>query len=210
MDDTDRELISLLRDDARIPVVALAKKLRVARATVQNRLARLEKDGTILGYTLRLRPNAEGPRIRALMTVAVEGNRATEVIHALRGHPNVYSLHTTNGRWTSWPSCAPTRWRRSIRCSMPYAASVVSPPPKPASCCQRTRCSWRVRQTSPCQREMKRHIRPHARRADVAGDGIETASDRNQSRGSVSKRSVALRVRKQRRARRGVFGQQLL
>jgi DNA-binding Lrp family transcriptional regulator len=33
------------------------------------------------------------------MTVAVEGNRGTEVIHALRGHPNVYSLHTTNGRW---------------------------------------------------------------------------------------------------------------
>ena len=42
MDDTDRQLISLLRDDARTPVVALAKKLRVARATVQNRLARLE------------------------------------------------------------------------------------------------------------------------------------------------------------------------
>ena len=99
MDDTDRELISLLRDDARTPVVALAKKLRVARATVQNRLARLEKDGTIVGYTLRLRPNAEGSRIRALMTVAVEGNLATEVLNALRGHPNVYSLHTTNGRW---------------------------------------------------------------------------------------------------------------
>jgi DNA-binding Lrp family transcriptional regulator len=99
MDDTDRELISLLRDNARTPVVALAKKLRVARATVQNRLARLEKDGTIVGYTLRLRPNAEAPRIRALMTVAVEGNLATEVLNALRGHPNVYSLHTTNGRW---------------------------------------------------------------------------------------------------------------
>lgn len=99
MDDTDRELISLLRDNARTPVVALAKKLRVARATVQNRLARMEKDGTIVGYTLRLRPNAEAPRIRALMTVAVEGNLATEVLNALRGHPNVFSLHTTNGRW---------------------------------------------------------------------------------------------------------------
>jgi DNA-binding Lrp family transcriptional regulator len=99
MDDTDRELISLLRDNARTPVVGLAQKLRVARATVQNRLARLERDGTILGYTLRLKPAAEGARIRALMTVAVEGNRATEVLSKLRGHPNVYSLHTTNGRW---------------------------------------------------------------------------------------------------------------
>jgi DNA-binding Lrp family transcriptional regulator len=99
VDDTDRELISLLRDNARTPVVGLAQKLRVARATVQNRLARLEKDGTILGYTLRLKPAAEGARIRALMTVAVEGNRGTEVLAKLRGHPNVYSLHTTNGRW---------------------------------------------------------------------------------------------------------------
>lgn len=99
MDDTDRELIGLLRDNARAPVVALAKKLRVARATVQNRLARLEQDGTIVGYTLRLKPAAEGPRVRAMMTVAVEGNRATEVLAQLRGHPNVVGLHTTNGRW---------------------------------------------------------------------------------------------------------------
>jgi DNA-binding Lrp family transcriptional regulator len=99
MDDTDRELIGLLRDDARMPVVLLAKKLRIARATVQNRLAKLEKDGTILGYTVRLKPSAEGPRIRALMTVAVEGNRAEDVMRQLRGHPNVHALHSTNGRW---------------------------------------------------------------------------------------------------------------
>ena len=99
MDDTDRELIGLLRDDARLPVVALASKLRVARATVQNRLARLQADGTILGYTVRLKPSVEVARIRAIMTVAVEGNRATEVRNKLRGHPNVCALHSTNGRW---------------------------------------------------------------------------------------------------------------
>ena len=99
MDDTDRELIGLLRDDARMPVVALASKLRIARATVQNRLARLEADGTILGYTVRLKPAAEANRIRAIMTVAVEGNRTSEVRNQLRGHPNVYALHSTNGRW---------------------------------------------------------------------------------------------------------------
>lgn len=99
MDDTDRKLISLLRDNARMSVVALAAKLRVSRATVQNRLARLEKDGVILGYTLRLKPAAEAPRIRALMSIAVEGNRGLEILNTLRGHPNVYALHSTNGRW---------------------------------------------------------------------------------------------------------------
>lgn len=99
LDDTDRALIALLRDDARLPVATLAKRLKVARGTVQNRLARLERDGVVTGYTVRLRPEADDHHIRALMLVAVEGNRADEVLRALRGDPAVVSLHTTNGRW---------------------------------------------------------------------------------------------------------------
>jgi DNA-binding Lrp family transcriptional regulator len=99
MDDTDRQLIALLRDNARLSVASLAKTLRVARGTVQNRLARLEADGTIVGYTVRLRPQVEEHRIRALMTVAVEGNRSEAVMRALRGDPAVGALYSTNGRW---------------------------------------------------------------------------------------------------------------
>ncbi|MDZ4100917.1 MAG: Lrp/AsnC family transcriptional regulator [Hydrogenophaga sp.] len=99
MDDTDRQLIALLRDDARTPVVALAQALRVARATVQNRMARLERDGVIVGYTVRLKPGAESHRIRAIMSIAVDGHHGDKVRRALRGHLNVETLHTTNGRW---------------------------------------------------------------------------------------------------------------
>lgn len=99
MDDLDRQLIALLRDDARLPVVALAKALRVTRATVQNRIARLEADGTIVGYTLRLKPESEGPRVRAMMSIAVEGNRAEAVRRELWGMSHVVGLHLTNGRW---------------------------------------------------------------------------------------------------------------
>jgi DNA-binding Lrp family transcriptional regulator len=99
MDNTDRQLLSLLRDNARMPVAAMAKALGVARGTVQNRLARLESDGVIVGYTVRLKREADDQRIRALMTVAVEGNRTDEVLKALRGDPAVCALHTTNGRW---------------------------------------------------------------------------------------------------------------
>ncbi len=99
MDDTDRQLLALLRDNARLSVVALAQKLRVARATVQNRIARLEADGTIVGYTVRLRPEAEGQRIRAITSIEIEGHHGDAVRRALRGHPSVVALHTTNGRW---------------------------------------------------------------------------------------------------------------
>ena len=99
IDDTDRELLALLRQDARMPVATLATELKVARGTVQNRMKRLERDGVIVGYTVRVKPQAEAHRIRALMTIVVEGNRGAEVLHALRGHPNVTGLHSTNGRW---------------------------------------------------------------------------------------------------------------
>ena len=99
IDDTDRELLALLRQDARLPVATLATKLKVARGTVQNRMKRLERDGVIVGYTVRVKPQAEAHRIRALMTIVVEGNRGAEVLKALRGHPNVTGLHSTNGRW---------------------------------------------------------------------------------------------------------------
>jgi DNA-binding Lrp family transcriptional regulator len=99
MDSTDHKLLSLLRDDGRVSVATLAKTLGVARGTVQNRLARLQADGTIVGYTVKLRPQSDGQSVRALMTVAVEGNRTDEVLRALRGDPAVCALHTTNGRW---------------------------------------------------------------------------------------------------------------
>lgn len=99
MDDIDRQLIALLRNDARASVAALAKKLGVARGTVQNRLARLESGGTIVGYTVRLKPDVEEHRIRAFMTVAVEGTQLDAVMKSLRGEPAVAALYSTNGRW---------------------------------------------------------------------------------------------------------------
>ncbi len=99
MDDTDRQLISLLRKDARLPVATLAAKLGVSRGTVSNRLRKLEDGQTIVGYTLRLRPDAEPNPIRAWMWVLVDGNQTRAVIASLLGEPAVASLHDTNGRW---------------------------------------------------------------------------------------------------------------
>lgn len=99
MDELDHQLIAHLRGNARLTVAALAKRLQVARGTVQNRIARLERDGTIAGYTVRLGTQLDERGITALMTIAVEGNSADEVLRSLRGDPAVRTLHTTNGRW---------------------------------------------------------------------------------------------------------------
>jgi DNA-binding Lrp family transcriptional regulator len=99
MDDTDRALIALLRRDARTNVATLASKLGVSRGTVTNRLRKLEDDHVIVGYSVRLRPDAEPNQIRAWMGVLVEGNQTRAVIASLLGEPGVAALHDTNGRW---------------------------------------------------------------------------------------------------------------
>ena len=99
MDSLDQQLIALLRADARMSVAVLANRLGVSRATVTNRMRKLEQAQVIVGYTVRLKPEAEPDRIRAWMGVLVEGNQGRAVIASLLGEPGVAALHDTNGRW---------------------------------------------------------------------------------------------------------------
>ena len=99
MDETDHQLIALLRQDARLTVAALATRLGVSRGTVTNRIRRLEDDSVIVGYTVRLRPDVKQSEIKAWMSIAVEGNQTRSVIASLLGEPGVATLHDTNGRW---------------------------------------------------------------------------------------------------------------
>ncbi len=99
MDDTDRQLIAQLRRDARTSIAALATRLKVSRGTVTNRIKRLEDNGVIVGYAVRVRPDVLQNVIKAWMSIAVDGNQTRLVIASLLGEPNVTTLHDTNGRW---------------------------------------------------------------------------------------------------------------
>ncbi len=99
MDETDRQLLSLLRQDARRSIADLAHKLAVSRGTVTNRIAKLEDQGVIVGYTVRVRPDVQTNEIKAWMSIAVDGNQSRAVISSLLGEPGVAILHDTNGRW---------------------------------------------------------------------------------------------------------------
>lgn len=99
IDELDRRLLALLRGNAREPAAALAKRLKVSRGTVQKRIARLLERGDIQGFTIRARPEADAGRVRALMCIAIEGERSAKVVSALKGFAEVGAIHTTNGRW---------------------------------------------------------------------------------------------------------------
>jgi DNA-binding Lrp family transcriptional regulator len=99
MDELDRRLIARLRADSRTPAASLAKALKVSRGTVQNRIERLVSQGVIQGFTVKTRPDVDAGRVRAVMSIAVEGERSGAVVKALSGFPEVAAIHTTNGRW---------------------------------------------------------------------------------------------------------------
>jgi len=100
LDDLDRRLLALLRADSRAPVASLAATLKVSRGTVQNRIAKMLKPGgAIQAFTVRTAPEMEASRVRAIMCIAIEGERSGAVVKALRGFPEVDKVHTTNGRW---------------------------------------------------------------------------------------------------------------
>ena len=97
MDQLDGRILDLLVENARTPVTAIARKLQVARSTVQERITRLERTGVVAGYTVRLGPAATGRRVSAHVSITVDPKRADHVQQTLRRIPGVRTLHTVSG-----------------------------------------------------------------------------------------------------------------
>jgi DNA-binding Lrp family transcriptional regulator len=97
-DETDRALITLLQENARLPVATLARRLGLARTTVQARLERLENAGIITGYSVRLSQSAR-PALRATALVSIEPRSGPTVLARLKSLPQVRRVHTTSGRF---------------------------------------------------------------------------------------------------------------
>lgn len=99
MDQTDLALLDLLEADARESVTGLAGKLRLARSTVQDRLARLERSGEIRGYTIRRADRAGSRRIRAQVMLSVDPKQSDRIVADLKALPELKRLVTVSGEF---------------------------------------------------------------------------------------------------------------
>ncbi|WP_114966695.1 Lrp/AsnC family transcriptional regulator [Alkalilacustris brevis] len=99
MDELDNALLSQLSVDARTSVATLARRLKVARSTVQARIERLENTGQITGYTIRRGEDAQRRRIRATVLLTIEPRAQPGVLGRLRARTDVERIHTTSGRF---------------------------------------------------------------------------------------------------------------
>ncbi|MGB0567090.1 MAG: Lrp/AsnC family transcriptional regulator, partial [Alteromonas macleodii] len=84
LDAKDRELLDILKRDARTPVTVLAEVLSLSRNTVQKRIDRLVNSGVIDGFTIRVNEQLQPDKIKALMSVELEGLSTTQLISKLR------------------------------------------------------------------------------------------------------------------------------
>ncbi len=97
LDPQDRELLSLLREDARMPTAALARELGVARTTVVERLKRLQRDGIVSGFTVRMSARAQARTLRVHVLMNVDVKKADAVVEALKRMPQVRGVYAISG-----------------------------------------------------------------------------------------------------------------
>ena len=99
MDDLDRNILGLLGADARMSVATLARRLKVARSTIQARLERLESTGIIAGYTLKLGEEARQGRLRASVLLTIEPRAQAAILSRLKSIAEIERVFTTSGRF---------------------------------------------------------------------------------------------------------------
>lgn len=97
-DATDTALLTLLRANAREPAASLARKLGLARSSVQARIARLERLGIIQGYTLRQDPGSSR-MIRAYVLLSTNPKLLTRIVAEVKRMAEVESLSAISGTY---------------------------------------------------------------------------------------------------------------
>ena len=97
LDATDRALIALLRENARIGHAEAARRLNLSRTTVQARVDSLERRGVIVGYTVRLADEVSRRVVKAYVSIVVAPKTAAAVTRALQRMPELRALHSVSG-----------------------------------------------------------------------------------------------------------------
>src|SRR5438270_13431052 len=98
MDGTDREIVALLRGNARRSYQDIGRRVHLSAPAVKRRVDRLEQDGVILGYTAVINPPVFGWHAEAFVDLYCEGRMPGEAIRrAVIDEPRVVAAHTVAG-----------------------------------------------------------------------------------------------------------------
>ena len=99
LDETDRQLLRLVQTNARASTAHLARQMNLARTTVVARIAKLEQEGVIAGYGVRLGSRMEQSAVRAYCGIRVLPKTATSVMQALNRFTEVEEVSAVSGQY---------------------------------------------------------------------------------------------------------------
>jgi len=98
-DDLDRRILGELRRNAREPAATIAARLGVARSTVQDRIARMERDGVIAGYSVVLGHDPAGETVQILLLLEIRQQETRRIVKRLESYPEVSACLSINGEF---------------------------------------------------------------------------------------------------------------
>ena len=101
LDDTDRRLLAVLLEDARISQRGLAQRIGVAQGTITNRLRRLEELGVIRGYTVLLEPESIGWTMTVITGLRIEKGSMINVQQNIAADSRVFAVYDVTGDYDS-------------------------------------------------------------------------------------------------------------
>ncbi|MEM9050323.1 MAG: Lrp/AsnC family transcriptional regulator [Pseudomonadota bacterium] len=96
-DAIDRELLALLSTNARMSTSEIARRLDVARSTVNERIVRLEQSGVIAGYRAIIAPDSGTMQTRAFLHLQIDRTKNRAILQTLQRYPEIQECMTVSG-----------------------------------------------------------------------------------------------------------------
>lgn len=97
MDNKDRKILDLLREDCRSTSKEIAEKLSMRPTTVHQRIVKLKRDGVIEKFTVKLNDKKMGEEFTAFMFIKT--NPSSEISHRVFGDTHVKEVFGLTGEY---------------------------------------------------------------------------------------------------------------
>ena len=101
IDDTDKKILGVLQDNAKLSYRQICKKVGVSVATVMHRVKKLEQSGIIKKYSALLDYDRLGYDVPVMIGIRVAKGKLFNVENKIATHPNVFAVYDKTGDFDS-------------------------------------------------------------------------------------------------------------
>ena len=101
IDGIDKKILRALMEDARTPILEIARSVGISGAAIHQRLRKLEKSGLISGSKFIINPKILGYTTMAFIGIYLDKAMSNpEAVKQLKKIPEVLECHYTTGNWS--------------------------------------------------------------------------------------------------------------